>query len=43
LVAKLDIDIPAKIQIIGIKIIAKNLIARFQEIALNIFLKDKKV
>jgi len=29
-------------QITGIKIFAKNLDARFLEIALNIFLKDKK-
>jgi len=37
-----DIGIRVKIQIIGIKIIAKNLIVRFLEIALSIFSKDKK-
>lgn len=37
-----DIGILVKIQIIGIKIIAKNLIVRFLEIALSIFSKDKK-
>jgi hypothetical protein len=40
---RLDIDIPVKIQIIGTRTIVRNLIAKFLEIALNIFSKDKKV